>query len=274
MNEQANIDLNNINTQNNKLTKNNKFLFDLNDFNTPDEAMEEETIIEEEVFVEPPPPTFSEDDLEAAKTIAHASGRMEGMNEEKEKRDQKIVDLLEEIKTNFSSLHASETYREKQYEEESLRLALGVIHKLAPSLQSKLGKEALQSALENTLTSQTGHTEIRVEVHPDMASDIDALIEGIWPDEDDAPNYKIVADSTLTSGSCALSWKDGGMVRDHEKIANDITAAIESLLVDDTPTKDAQTVKDTATHAIKNQDTNPPQAKAAHVKGDDIGEPS
>ncbi len=266
------------------MTKNNKFLFDLNDFNTPDESIEEEVVIEEEIFVEPPPPSFSEDDLEAAKTIAHASGRMEGMNEEKEKRDQKISDTLEQIKNNFSSLHAAETYREKQYEEETLRLALSVIHKLAPSLQSALGKEALKSALEKTLTAQTGHTEIRIEVHPDTASDIDALIDSIWPDKEDAPRYKVVADSNLTSGSCALSWKDGGMMRDHEKIADDITSAIEALLHDQdgaqTPTKNPQTVKDTATHAIKNQDNNSPQTKATHDANnartdiDDIGEPN
>ena len=64
------------------LNKANKFLFDLNNFDMPEP---EEEVIEEEIDLEPPPPTFSEDDLEAAKAVAHATGRNEGIEEEKSK---------------------------------------------------------------------------------------------------------------------------------------------------------------------------------------------
>lgn len=207
----------------------NKFLFDLNNFDTPDQ---EEVIIEEEIETEPPPPSFNEDELEAAKAVAHASGRNEGIQEERGRRDQQIADTLKKISDDFSSLFAAEIFREKQFEEESLKLALQIIDALAPSLQTRLGQEALKNALQDVLKSQSEQSEIKVEVHPESASDIDKMLDDIWPDKESAPRYKVLANSELQIGACALSWKDGGMVRDPQKLSNDIKTAIEALLVE------------------------------------------
>ncbi len=235
----------------------NKFLFDLNNFDVPEE---EEVIIEEEIEVEPPPPTFTEDDLEAAKAVAHATGRNEGIQDEKNQRDQKISDTLVAISQNFSNLFAAEIYREKQYEEESLKLALQIIALLAPSLQTRLGHEALRNALSEVLKSQSGQSEIKVEVHPDMTSDVDRLIEDIWPDKESAPRYKILADNSLEIGACALSWKDGGMVRTPENTAQAIKKAIEALLVEQVMSKDNSLLTKSQNNGI-NKEGSPDSSK-------------
>lgn len=233
-----------------QLNKQKKFYFDLHNFDLP----EEEEEIEEVIEVEPPPPSFSEDELEAAKAVAHASGRNEGIMEERNKREQYIADTLHKISENFSTLFAAELYRERQYEEEALRLGLEIISVLAPSLNSRLGEEALKKSLRQVLESQSEQSEIRIEVHPDSASDIDSLLETIWPDQDSAPNYKVVADSHLEKGACTLSWKDGGMVRDPQKTANDIKETIEGLLVEQVMSKNNSPLTAEKNNAIKKED--------------------
>ncbi|HPF77985.1 MAG TPA: FliH/SctL family protein [Alphaproteobacteria bacterium] len=233
------------------MNKSKKFLFDLNNFDQPEE--EEIVIEEEEIEVEPPPPTFSEDELEASKAIAHAAGRNEGILEERGKREQFIANVLKQISENFSSLFAAEMYRERQYEEESLRLALEIIELLAPSLTQRLGEEALKHSLKEVLKTQSEQSEIRIEVHPETASEIDAVIATIWPDKDSAPRYKVVADSELEKGACHLSWKDGGMVRNPKKIANDIKTAIESLLVEQVMSKTNSPLTNIENNAINNK---------------------
>lgn len=231
------------------MNKPNKFLFDLNNFDAPEE---EEEIIEE-IEAEPPPPTFSEDELATAKAMAHATGRTEGIQEEKESREQFVTDVLKTISDDFSTLFAAETYRERQYEEESLRLSLEVLDLLAPSLKTRLGEEALKNALKEILTKQSDQSEIRVEVHPDTANDIDKLIESIWADPDNAPRYKVVADNTLEKGACTLSWKDGGMIRKPDQTANDIKTAIEALLVEQVMSKGNSALTEDINNGIKNQ---------------------
>lgn len=212
------------------MTNTNKFYFDLNNFDVPE--TEEEEIIEEVEEVEPPPPTFTEEELETAKAVAHAAGRNEGITEERGRRENQISQVLQKISADFSTLFAAEIYREKQYEEEALKLALQIIDMVAPSLKSRLGREALQQSLHDVLKTQSEQSEIIVEIHPETASDIDELIGNIWPDPDNAPRYKILADNSLDIGACKLSWKDGGMIREPTKTANDIKTAIEALLVE------------------------------------------
>ena len=141
---------------------------------------------------------------------------------------------------------------------------------MAPSLNNRLGEEALKDALSNALKTQSEQSEIRIEVHPETASDIDSVIETIWPDKDSAPRYKIVADSSLDKGACALSWKDGGMIRDPQKTTNDIKTAIEALLVEQVMSKGKSALPDTANNAIKNQQ--PPESAPETTPADQDGE--
>ena len=238
-----------------KDNNNKKFLFDINNFDEPEEVIED--IEEEEEDLPPPPPSFSEEELDAAKAIAQETGKRRGIEEEKNSREQRVADILENIANNFSTVFANEIYRERQYEEEALKLALQIINSLAPSLQNRLGKEALRDVLLKVLKNQSGQSEIKIEVHPDAASDIDTLITRIWPDPEDSPRYKVVANSDLTVGACAISWQDGGMIRNPEQSAHDIKEALEKLLVEQVMSKDNSELTPTSNNAIKeSEETN------------------
>lgn len=232
--------------------KNNKFLFDLNNFDI--DNIDEPEIIEEEIEIEPPPPTFSQEEMEAAKTIAHTKGVNQGHVEEKQEREQKIAEILKDISDNFSSLFAAETYREKQYEEEALKLGLEIISILAPSLNDRLGHEALKSSMKNVLKRQTKQTKIKIEVSPEFASDITEYIDNIWLDKDSAPLCKVVANSDLEKGACQIHWTDGGMIRDPKKTASDIKEAIEALLVEQVMSKSNNPLTNSENNAIKEEE--------------------
>ena len=77
-----------------------KFFFDVNIFDAP----EKEEIPED---LPPPPPTFSEDELAAARDIAFEQGRQQGQREQREARETRVAELLEIITQNFSHLFAA-----------------------------------------------------------------------------------------------------------------------------------------------------------------------
>jgi len=218
------------------LDKNNKFLFDLNNF---DSDNEDENLIlepEDEILSEPeppPPPTFSEDELDAAKAMAESAGRIDGAKQERDKREQEVADSLQKISNEFEKIFAAELYREKQYEEEVIRLSLALVDKLSPMIFKQFGKDDLKNTLLNTLKDLRENSEIIIEVHPDLATEITDYIDGIWLDPAQAPKYRIVGNNELTNGACDIKWQDGGMVRDPEKIAETIKAELVDLLSDD-----------------------------------------
>lgn len=205
-------------------------MFDLNNFDP--ESPPEEIIVEEEIEVEPPPPSFSTEELEAAKMMAFENGRQKGADEEKQVREQRTSETLQQISTNLASILAAESYREKQYEQESLKLALEIIEQLIPPLHLIVGKDSLRNILSETIKEQSKQSEIIVKVHPDNATDIDNMIEGLW-DENTSGRFKVVADSDTDIGGCELSWEDGGMVRDPNKAAKEMKNSILALLLND-----------------------------------------
>ncbi len=210
------------------MNQENKFLFDLNNFDAPPVADEE--IIEEEIEVAPPPPTFSEDELEAAKAMAHSNGVTEGIKEERARREEKVKDLLETIAENFSALFAAEQYRERQYEEEAVKLSLNVLDKAFPSLLTHLGNDTLKSVVTKNLKKQAEQSEITIEIHPDDGTDIKNIVASIWKDPESAPRCKVIENDAIAAGACTMSWADGGLIRNPEQTAQSIRDELESLL--------------------------------------------
>ncbi|NQZ14719.1 MAG: hypothetical protein HRT94_07850 [Alphaproteobacteria bacterium] len=221
-----------------------KFLFDLNKFDEPDAPEIIEEIIEEEI--EPPPPTFSEDELEAAKAVSFTQGKSEGIQEERAKREQELTRHLGTISQQFQTLFANEIYREKAYEHEAIQLALEITEHLAPTLEDKLGADVLQKTIENAVMAQSKQSEIIIEVAETATEEINTLLDRVKQADENAPKFKIKSSSELSEGACRLSWKDGGMVRDPKETAQSIKNELEKLLSSEQkPENIEETVPDT-----------------------------
>jgi len=214
---------------------NNKFLFDLNKFDEPDEPeIEEVEIIED---LPPPPPTFSEEELAAAKAAAHMQGKSEGIQEERAKREQELSDYMGKISESFGDILAKEMYREKQYEQESVKLALELLTHLSPILEEKLGRVILRDCVQKAVLAQSKQTEITIEVAKDFVQEIEQMVHRLFDEGDQKPKIRVKAGkdakgAEMSHGACHITWKDGGMVRDPIKTAASIKENLEALLVD------------------------------------------
>jgi flagellar assembly protein FliH len=197
-----------------------KFFFDLHDFEAP-EVHPEET---------PPPVTYSQEELDAAKQLAHDQGRQKGLNEAAASREQKVTQLVQQISTQFATLFASEQERESRYEEEVIGLVIQSLDKLFPSLNERIGPYEMQQAVSRILKSASDQSEITIRVAPEFTADIESVIAPIRNKDINPPNFHIVADETLDDGECRLQWSDGGAVRNAARLSAEIYDALLSLL--------------------------------------------
>ena len=202
-------------------------MFNINIFDEPDEDSIEEADL---VDLPPPPPTFSEEELEAAKAVAFEEGRKEGQTEQMESREQFVAARLEAIAQHFSHLFAAETIRENIFEKESLRLTLAALDLLFPLMNERLGHAEVTEIIKKTLQDHRKTKEITIRVPPGLRGEIDALITRIRKDEQDEALWRVIEDETLKPGDCLLEWSDGGAVRDSVKTARAIREKIEALL--------------------------------------------
>lgn len=196
-------------------------MFDLNIF--------DEDHVEEVEPETPPPPTFSEEELESARQEGFARGKSEGLAESKASRDQYVAGIMNTIAKSLPPLFAAETAREKLYEKEALALALESFKILFPLLDSRHGLDETQATIATALEDVEGKSEIVIEVHPDALEGVEAHIASIRGRLGEAA-VDIRAGDTLGHGDCRIFWKDGGAVRDATALATKIKSIMEERL--------------------------------------------
>jgi flagellar assembly protein FliH len=181
---------------------------------------------------EPPPPVFSEAELDAAKQKSLQEGRRVAAEEAKASREQFIAQLLQKIEQDLPTLFAAEQKRERTYEQEAVRLTLYLFEKLFPLYNEKQGFAELKDAMTHVLRRQENQKQITVVVAPSCAKEIEKHIATLGFS---APGreFTVKGDETLAEGAFRLSWSDGGAVRDSEALAEEIKASLQQVLAGD-----------------------------------------
>lgn len=238
-----------------------KFMFDLRRFDEPE--------VQEEEEVEELPPTFSEEELAAARAEGFDAGKIEGRAQAVASREQLTANALRAIAESFTMLFAAETDREKEYEEEAVRLTQQVLKKLFPAMNARFGPDEVQAVILSVLQSGGRKSMITIEVSADDAPAIEEFLAGNWSDAETAPRYRVLGANDLKAGQCRLGWEDGGAVRDAEALAESINSELGRLLglqTREEALEFAENVPEAQNNAINEQDSDessPPSPEAA-----------
>lgn len=204
------------------LPKARRFFFDQNNFN-------DDFVPEPEI---PPPPVFSEQELEAARKEAYQQGKNDGLAEAAASREKKIADLLQKVTQNFSMLFAAEQERARQYEAEAVYLGRAIFNRLFPALNERYGLEEVQKAISLVLEKQRSREEIIIDVPSDYVDPIQKLVDRAAVAGAMAGVCRVREDKALRPGDCRLRWNDGGASRDPAALAAEIERIIEHILAD------------------------------------------
>jgi flagellar assembly protein FliH len=207
--------------------KTEKFLFNNHIFDEPD-------IEEEDDHTPPPPPVFSEEDLETVRRTTHdrayEQGKKDGVDQERASREEMLAQVLKRLEQQASLLFAAEHERDRIFETEVLNTTLSIFEKLFPYYTSQFGFEELRGAIRNTLEKQEDQSEIVVEVNPDAKEGIADFINSFSMGGATHQRFEVRANPTMSVGQCALYWKDGGAIRNNDKLAEEIRAFIQDTL--------------------------------------------
>lgn len=206
---------------------NNKFLFDLNNFDEPDGPSEEELI-----------PTFSEEELEAARQDGYNQGKQDGIAQEKASREQIVAEIIGQIRQTYQTLLTAEAMREQQYEEESLRLLHVALKTLFPTLNARLGLQEMEAMMERVIMSQKNQSKMIIHVPSNIRDDVDAALTEGLNDPSHQTKFQVLGNDALTEGSCTISWEDGGAVRNAPKLIETMILEVDRLLPEQTSHSD------------------------------------
>jgi flagellar assembly protein FliH len=208
----------------NSTAKPQKFFFDVNNFNDDFEEVVEEVI--------PPPPTFSEAELDAARAEGFERGKREGLAEAAASREKFVAGIMDAIAKNFATLFQAEHLRAARYEAESVHLARAIFHKLFPALSARHGLDELRAVVARVLENRREEAAVVVEVHPDYVEDVENHIKHVLAGLHVAGQCTVAGNPALGPGDCRMQWDAGGAHRGARTLAAEIEKELDQVLAD------------------------------------------
>ena len=187
------------------------------------------------------PPPIAFDDVEQLK-LDHASelervkarsfqegmeaGRLES-NETLEHELHKKLDQLIQNKEAFQSEIEAEL---REARSASLLLAMTIANKLAGSLLVRHPLEHVEMFFHQSLSLLPDKTDLRLHVAPTLASALQPRLEAVMERNGQQSALVTVADETIEGVNCRLTWTEGGIEQNTDKLYADIERLIETCL--------------------------------------------
>ncbi len=210
-----------------------KFLFHLHNFDDGpeiegenNEPLEEEGI--EAAFVEPPPPSFSEEELEAAKQKAYQDGLAAGKDAAIEDQTHSLKNTLAALIAILPDFEAREAERNRLFEAETIHLASTIFHKLHPYYSKLYGLEELKAALNDVLSEQIGtlRDTIQISVPEAQVNPLKSYLDEAFPGH----TYSLTAAPHAQENSYDIRWANGGALYSSSEIGTKIAEHLKLAL--------------------------------------------
>lgn len=197
-----------------------KFLFHLNDFGG-------EALLEAEAAAaEPPPASYDDQELEAAKKAAFEEGRKQGMQDSDASKLKFVQSAIQNLVKKTGILANNEAQRDQLFENEAVHLCFSIFESIFPLYFAKNGLEELKEAILSTLEAQKEQSPINVYCHADELEDLQTHFK----DNGLGEHITLHARDDIAAGDCEISWKDGGAAHNVGAVSQNIAQLLEKTL--------------------------------------------
>ncbi len=231
----------------------------LQDFRLPPEPvmLAEITKAELEEVAPPPPPTFSEAELEAAKRKEYQRGHTEGIKEghaqahgEDEQRHIHIEQMLTGLVQEIAQLkHKHETLLRLQCTELT-HLVMLITRKVAGDVIQNTPRAGIEDMVNKCLGVLMHQAKVTLHVHPSLEEDLATRMQVKLKQAGIEAELLLATDDTLAPGEGRLEWRDGMAERNIGdlwiKIEQMLAAVDFTALVDETQSNLNQTTQATS----------------------------
>jgi flagellar assembly protein FliH len=178
----------------------------------------------------PPPPTYSQEDLDRAREEGRKAGRDEATRDMASAIEQRLADTLAAIDGRITTLFSAYEQDKEEHNRDAVGVATVIVRKLFPALNmDKAMTEIEHMIVEAMKRTSSTHTLI-VRVPEDMLPQVQDKVTQLASLRGREGALNVIADETMSLGDVAVEWEGGGMVRDIQLIWREIDEIIERNL--------------------------------------------
>ncbi len=206
------------------------------------EQLEQE--IEEEAA-----PTFSQEELEAARHEGFTQGKEEGIREASDAIETRISDSLSALDGKFQDLFRQNGVATTELFDDATNIALAIARKCFPHLTETQSLRVIEDMVRGALAEIREEPRAMVHVHPVIAEALNDRISALAEAANFEGQVLIIDDADIPIGDCRLTWSSGSAERDMGVIWQRVDEIIEhnlSAASDDTRDIDPESGSDIA----------------------------
>lgn len=170
---------------------------------------------EPEPIVPPPPaePTFSADELAAAKAAAFADGQAEAQAAALSSTEARLTDAVSALLRQCDELTTHRRDADRELLEETIQVALTVSRKLLPEMTRRTGLSEVEAIVRECLVDMIDEPRLVVRVADSQLDPLNARIDALKQQAAYAGDIVLMADPNLGPSDARIDWADGGAER-------------------------------------------------------------
>ncbi len=166
-----------------------------------DEVEVKEEVVEEIV------PTFSEDELNAAKEIAFQEGVVEGRRLHAQEVETRLLESMSQWQQRLEEFMAQEHLKNLKLQQEAAILAHRIAEKICRQVVYHHAAEVVEETFQEATSFMLEPGQVSIQIHPDLVEPVKQRIQAMI----DKGEIEIHLDPALEIGDCQLSWSGGGV---------------------------------------------------------------
>jgi len=178
--------------------------------------------------MEPPPRVWTEDEVNAIRTEAEATGRVQAMEEARASNEARIAAALETLTSHMGEVKSGLNSVRESIAHDATYLARAIALKIAGEALQSDPIATITPMLETTLTEISEPIRLQITVHDDLVEGIDAQMDELADFIGFEGTFQVRGGATHVS-DCHCKWKSGGVARDHQALVETIDQRINAF---------------------------------------------
>ncbi|MEE8394002.1 MAG: FliH/SctL family protein [Rhodospirillales bacterium] len=208
-----------------------KFLFDtFRSFDEPEEEEAVEEIVEEVEEVEELAPTFSEEQMAAAREESFAAGKEKGINETAASIEQKAMETLGVVESRLENIFQIQEEANAALTRDGLRVAATVVRRIFPNLNQEHAQKEVDELISTAMGMLTEEPRVVINVNEQMHAPLAERIRTLVGGKGFEGKLTLTPDPAMAPGDCKIEWGSGSAERDIDALWREIDAIIERNL--------------------------------------------
>lgn len=172
-------------------------------------------------------PTFSEEDIAAARQQGFNDGKIEGAQEAQESIENEISKALETIGQKLTEIFKIQNLVNEALSKDAVAVSLAVGRKLFPKLNEEHGLGEITSMVESVLGQVIQEPKITIYGNDKYTEHLSERIEIFLSSRGFEGDVNILGDESIDLGDCRIEWSNGEAVRNMSALLDDMTETIE-----------------------------------------------